>query len=46
MSKAASVATLAGGMALRHVMLAAGNESARRPAASFALAQPRNLPNP
>jgi protein NrfD len=46
MSKAASVATLAGGMALRHVMLVAGNESARRPAASFALAQPRNLPNP
>ena len=41
-SSAAALATLAGGMALRHVMLVAGNESARRPDISFAFAQSRN----
>jgi hypothetical protein len=43
-SRTASLATLAGGLALRHVVMLAGNESAKRPAASFALAQTRNLP--
>ncbi len=43
-SRTASLATLAGGLALRHVVMLAGNDSAKRPAASFALAQPRNLP--
>ena len=41
--KTAGAATLAGGIALRHVMLVAGNESARRPTSSFAFTQARNL---
>lgn len=44
LSGSASLATLAGGLALRHVTMVAGNESARRPEIGFAHAQPRNLP--
>ncbi|MBV9653750.1 MAG: polysulfide reductase NrfD [Acetobacteraceae bacterium] len=44
-SRSASLLTLASGLALRHAIMLAGNESARRPAASFAMAQPRNLPH-
>ena len=40
-SGAAALLTLAGGLAMRHQVMAAGNASARSPQASFAFAQPR-----
>ena len=43
-SRAASVGTLLGRFALCWTVMVAGNESARRPAISFAFTQPRNAP--
>lgn len=42
---AGSLALLAGGFAMRHGILDTGKTAARRPAAAFGLAQPRNLPD-
>jgi hypothetical protein len=41
-----SVAMLAGGFLVRHALMNAGKETARRPEAQFGFAQPRNLPAP
>lgn len=45
LSIAGSMAVLAGGALVRHLTMKAGMESARRPRAQFAFAQPRNLPD-
>lgn len=44
LTTAASLAVLGGGLAMRIGMMAAGDESARRPEISMGFAQPENLP--